>query len=138
MFLHDDGWLEVTIDMDSVSLRKRLQNKVETYKKMLPKYSFSTVRLSYLLKTIEFLKQHGNVYLVRLPLHPRMMELEQYLMPDFETNIQDAINNCNNYFDMTSLNSKFVYIDGNHLYKESGKQATQMIANWINNQEKHQ
>ena len=138
MFLHDNGWLEISIDIDSASIKKRADKKIKTYKKtMLPYYKFSEVRRSYLIKTILFLKQHGKVYLVRLPIHPRMMGIEQILMPDFDSIINSAALICDNYFDMTFLNSKFIYIDGNHLTKESGKDASQIIANWILDQKEY-
>lgn len=33
MFLHDDGWLEVTIKTDSVILKKNLEERIDDYKK---------------------------------------------------------------------------------------------------------
>ena len=139
MFLHDDGWLELTVDIDSSLIKKRTDKKIETYKKtMLPYYKFSKVRLSYLVKTIHFLKQHGKVFLVRLPIHPRMMELEQILMPDFDSIIHNATLTCDNYFNMTYLDSDFDYIDGNHQTVESGKEATQILARWIQSPKEYQ
>lgn len=45
IFLHDDGWLEVTVDMDSLPMAVRLAAKIEDYRKIyLPYYHFSTLR----------------------------------------------------------------------------------------------
>lgn len=133
LFLHQDGWLEINnIPMDSVSVLKRIQKKVEVYRNQyLPKSKFSSVRLQYLLETIRFLKEYGSVYLVRLPIHSRLMEIENEYMPDFEIIIQEGIMLSDGYLDLTKWNNKFVYTDGNHLFKESGKQVSQMIAEWI-------
>ena len=37
----------------------------------------------------------------------------------------------NGYFDMTPINEKFQYTDGNHLHKESSLMVTEDIVNWI-------
>jgi hypothetical protein len=133
LFLHDDGWFEVSVPMDSVTLEKRIEDKILDYRKnYLPAYKFSTIRYNYTIKTIEYLKKHGTVYLVRLPIHPLMMEIEQELMPDFNDKIQKISNAANvDYLDMTYLNQSFIFTDGNHLFKSSGIQATEIIGKWI-------
>jgi hypothetical protein len=137
-FLHKDGWLEVSgIAMDSLSLAKRIADKVKIYKnEHLPKTKFSSVRVNYLVKTIAYLKGYGQVYLVRLPIHKSIMEIEQTLMPDFDVKIQEAIGLSDGYLDMTSQNDLFEYTDGNHLYKTSGEKVSTIIANWINAKQK--
>lgn len=137
MFVHDDGWLEVNVDMDSAFIEKRIERKLLFYKETLAKNCYSQVRHDYLIKTILFLKQHGQVFLVRLPVHPKMTELVNKSFPDFNAKIEDAIKISNGYFDMSLLNSSYIYPDGNHLFKESGKVVTQKIANWIIEQNKH-
>ena len=133
MYLHDDGWLEVTIRMDSVSLRKNVKKKVYDYKKNnLPVFKFSQVRLDYLIKTVEYLKQHGKVYLVRLPVHPLMMEIDRQLLPDFDDKIRFVAEiTLTPYLDMTFLNDQYVFTDGNHLYKKSGEEISIEIGKWI-------
>ncbi len=132
IFLHDNGWLEVTINMDSAKVQKSIQSKYESYKKdMLPKYQYSQIRLDALKATIEFLNTYGDVYLVRLPIHPKMMALENELMPDFEDKLKAVIPLTKGYMNMTDLNDTFIYTDGNHLYKTSGREATRIIAEWI-------
>jgi hypothetical protein len=138
MFLHKDGWLEVSnIKMDSVSVANRVSNKIETYRyTYLPKTNYSSIRLDYLVKTIIYLKEYGNVYLVRLPIHEGMMEVEEELMPDFDLKIKEAIDLSSGYLDMTPQNELFEYTDGNHLYKESGKKVSTYVGNWISKKEK--
>ncbi len=54
MFLHDNGWLEISLDMDSISVEKRLERKIEAYReKHLPVYKFSSTRVKYLIETIQ-------------------------------------------------------------------------------------
>jgi len=132
MFLHQDGWLEVTVPMDSAEMERKVQAKVKKYEKdNLPFYKFSTLRFDYLAKTIAFLKEHGDVYLVRLPVHPSMMELENRLMPDFNEKMQEVVPMASGYLDMTDLNDQCTYTDGNHLEKSSGKIVSEKVAIWI-------
>lgn len=133
MFLHNDGWLEVTIRMDSSAIRKNIDRKIYIYKKNnLPNFKYSEVRYEYLIKTIAFLKQHGDVYMVRLPVHPKMMEIDNQLVPDFSEKMNLISKTTGTpYLDLTGLNDSLTYTDGNHLYKESGKIITRRIGNWI-------
>lgn len=133
MFLHKNGWLEISnINMDSNSVAARVKRKLETYRNtILPKTKFSSTRLQYLIKTINYLNEYGDVYLVRLPIHENMMEIEKDLMSDFDLMINEAIKFSDGYLDMTPQNSLYNYTDGNHLHKNSGKKVSQNIAKWI-------
>ncbi|WP_452225896.1 hypothetical protein [Lacinutrix cladophorae] len=132
MFLHKDGWLEVNIDLDSIDVTSKIEQKAKTYKeKHLPRAQFSKNRFEYLKKTISFLKNHGEVYLVRLPIHPILMEIENELMPRFDNDIEEALDLSDGYLDLTEKNSDFSYTDGNHLHKSSGKIVSKIVATWI-------
>lgn len=132
MFLHEDGWLEVSVPMDTASVSRRTGNRIKSYRSdNLPMYKFSQTRLEYLQRTINLLKEHGNVYLVRLPVHPLMLDIEMELMPDFNDKIQHLIVQTSGYYDMMPLNNEFSYTDGNHLYKDSGKLVSRKICKWI-------
>ncbi len=136
-FLHDDGWYEVSVPMDSVAMTKRLKNKVNNYKREnLPGRQLSTVRLDYLLKTIEFLNIHGDVYLVRLPVSTPIFQIEEQFMANFDDIITPAIQASSGYLDLTVENDLYEYTDGNHLWKESGKKVSVKIASWIKAQRK--
>lgn len=131
-FLHNDGWLEVNVAMDSISVAERLENKMIDYRKnKLPNSKFSSVRFRYLMKIIQLLNKNGKVYLVRLPVHSRMLEIERQSMPKFDSISSALLPMVEGYYDMTKLRNRFEYVDGNHLYKESGKLTSRLIANWI-------
>lgn len=138
IFLHVDGWLEITCRMDSVSVRKRLDEKINNYRTVnLKKYKFSNIRYKYLIKTINYLKNYGTVYLVRLPIHPLMMDIENELMPEFNEYVKKICDSEDvNYFNMTYLNDICSYTDGNHLYKDSGREVTERLAEWVIQQDK--
>ena len=132
MFLHTNGWLEVNFDMDSITVQKKTEDMVRTYRQdHLPNTNFSANRYTSLVETISFLENHGKVYLVRLPIDSQLMEVEKELRPCFTNNIQNAIDMSSGYLDLTKQNDNFRYIDGNHLSKDSGKIVSEIIAKWI-------
>ena len=131
--LHQDGWLEVDAPMDSVHVAKSLEAKLAFYRKnYLPAYKFSDLRLNYLAKIITYLQEHGKVYLVRLPVHQMMFTIEDELMPDFDEKIKDITMDGNiPYLNFRLLKNEYQYVDGNHLYKASGKQVSAIVAEWV-------
>lgn len=136
VFLHNDGWLEVTLPMDSAEVNRRVLKKMKIYRENnLKKFKYSSFRLNYLQKTIIFLRKQGKVYLVRLPVHPKMIKIENELMPNFEDLINEVVPLSNGYLNMTLENNLYMCTDGNHLYKESGKEASKNIAIWIKQQQ---
>lgn len=133
LFLHADGWLEVKVPMNESSVAKRTKNKIGDYRdNILPKYKFSNVRFDYLKKTILFLKEHGSVYLVRLPVHPDMFVLEDKLMADFDQLLKEcAVANGIDYLSYKDSVSGFEFTDGNHLAVNSAYKVSTQIAESI-------
>jgi hypothetical protein len=133
MFVHNDGWLEVNAPMDSQVLAQRLDVKIKDYKEnYLTRYKFSSLRQDYLVKTISFLQTHGKVYLVRLPAHEKILQMEDQLMPGFDEKMNGLARAAAvGYLSFRLLENKYLYVDGNHLYKSSGKEVSYKIANWI-------
>jgi hypothetical protein len=132
MYLHEDGWLEMNLRTDTATIHQRTLKKMKDYRfNVLPKYKFSSLRLQYLLKTIQYLNNYGDVFLVRIPVSEEMMTIENELMPNFDSKIRAAILLSKDYLDLTKENSSFTYTDGNHLYKKSGAVVSEKIANWI-------
>lgn len=132
-FLHNDGWLEVNLDSDPEKIERRTAFTMKGYNEKLKFYNYSRNRYTYLIKTIDYLNKYGKVYLVKLPIHPDLNEIEITLLPNFNNIIQTAIDKSSGYFDMESFNSKCSYTDGVHLNKESGRKVSAEIANWITN-----
>ena len=61
-----------------------------------------------------------------------MLDLDNKLIPDFNEKISNISADLNvPYLDLTPLSDKFDYTDGNHLYKESGKEVSRLIGEWI-------
>ncbi|GAB5398881.1 MAG: hypothetical protein Aureis2KO_04660 [Aureisphaera sp.] len=132
MFLHDDGWLEVTVKMLPRIVRSRVRRKVKSYNKHAEDYQFSQVRLDYLNKIISYLQERGEVYLVRLPVSREVMDIEERFMDDFNRKMKKLAQQGEiPYLDLTSENHIHHYTDGNHLYKESATEVSEQIGYWI-------
>ena len=133
MVLHEDGWMEIDVSMDSASVLKHRNNKVKEYlQDYLPVYEFSGERYGSLRELITFLQNHGKVYLVRLPIHPVMFEIEDKVMPDFDDKIISLAAACKvPYLNFKKMDNHYQYVDGNHLYKASGKEVSDSVATWI-------
>ena len=129
--MKESGWLKVYTSLDSRFVRKKETEKFKQYRKEAEENKFSTYRYNYFIKTIEKLKKHGPVYLVRLPVHKEMLKIEDCLIPQFTSKIQDAVQLSDGYFDMTKMEKKYHFTDGNHLEKSSSKTASIDIAQWI-------
>ncbi len=117
--LNDNGWLEITIPMDSASVEKRITHKKKMYTEWC--FSKSQYRLKWLAKTISYLKQKGTVFLVRIPASPFMLEYENKFWPDFEKDISKIAET--EEVDYISFKDKFGSYrttDGNHIYKDDG------------------
>ena len=66
------------------------------------------------------------------------MEIENNTFPYFKDSIKKSIEISSGYLDLTNLNSKFTYTDGNHLSKKSGEKVSKIIGNWILKSEKNE
>lgn len=128
--LHDDGWLEINADMNLTHVKKNISNKINEYSK----YHFikSENRIFYLIKTIDYLKNYGKVYLVRIPTSIEMAQLEFQRWPNFDKDIYSISKNQSiKYFSFKSEIGKYRTIDGNHLYKADAKKFSKNLSDSI-------
>lgn len=117
--LNDDGWLEITVPMDSASVKKRITQKKTDYSRYC--FKKSEYRIKWLLKTISFLKQKGTVFLVRIPASPFMLEYENKFWPDFEKDISKIAETEEvEYISFKDKFGSYRTTDGNHIYKDDG------------------
>jgi hypothetical protein len=136
--LHENGWLDVSLSLDSTSVYRRTKSTLLGYEKYLSTYNYSQVRFEYLIETIKFLNTYGNVYLVRLPTSVGLMKMENQLIPNFNEKLKPAIEITSGYLDLADKNSDYKYTDGVHLSKNSGKLVSEEISYWIKNIENAQ
>jgi hypothetical protein len=132
LFLHNDGWLEVTLDKNYLENDEALNRSVKNYSKRNLKFAFSKTRYDYLEKTINFLRKYGEVFVVRMPVDPLLFAVEEAYMPDFEELLTNTAARLKvPYKNFSSQNAMYQYTDGLHLYKESGVQFSKDLAAWI-------
>lgn len=132
IYLHSDGWLEISVPMDSNIVDRRIRYKIKAYIKNLSEYQFSNKRLKFLEETISFLQKYGKVYLVRLPVHKRILEIENDLIPNFDTLAKKIkLKYDVPYINFTKDTTHYIFTDGNHLYKESSKNISEKLAKII-------
>lgn len=135
-YLHEDGWLEVTIDMSAEEVAKRTEEKVEFYNLFKDGQKLSNMRLQSLVETVDFLKSKGQVYVVRIPTSEEIMNIENQYSPNFNQIIEKITKRKKiHYFDFSPNFADYQYTDGNHIYKESSKKLTAQIADSIRNTE---
>jgi hypothetical protein len=128
MLLHDDGWLEVTVPMDSASVARRTRSKVEDYRDVFAKNRLSEARLEALEETIQLLLPRGRVFLVRLPISDELRQLEEPSAPQFDARMTEiAARNGIRYLNLFPESGRYATTDGNHLGKESARRVSQEI-----------
>lgn len=131
-FLHKNGWMEVNVNIHPDSVRVREAKKIEGYTDMLKNQQISQYRIDGFEDMIKYLKEKGTVYIVRIPAFKGMMELEDRYAPGFSKRIEGiAEKNRVKFFDLSLKPENYIYTDGNHMYKESGKIFTAQIADSI-------
>lgn len=123
-YVHDNGWLEVTIESDMISKSERTAEKILDYQKRISSYTgLSEYRLNYLIKTIDLFKQQGDVYLVRIPVIEAMLDIENKIVSGFDEKMDEISKEQHiPYINMMPFNDNYNYTDGNHLSVSSGKQ----------------
>lgn len=131
-FLHDDGWLEVTIDMNADSVATRTKEKTIFYTGMAKGVALSPERLRAFNEIINYLRTKGSVYIVRIPTSKNLTAIENAKYPHFSKLLQDIAHQQNvKVFDFSKNYADYEYTDGNHMYKESSKKLTSQIADSI-------
>lgn len=133
--LHKNGWLEVNVLMDTTRIKDRIKTKLQLYRQEnFYSKKFSSIRLAYLKKTIEYLKSFGKVYLIRIPLDLNMAQIEKEYLPEFDKLIEDCAEDQKVIYLNYVANQKVEYrtTDGNHLYKEDAKIFSKRLAEDIN------
>ncbi|WP_191004845.1 hypothetical protein [Hymenobacter montanus] len=125
--LHPDGWLEVNIGTDSAQVRARTARKVQDYRRLAATHHLSAGRLAALRQTIRFLRRHGRVYLVRLPMGAPLFQLEQAYQPDFNLLMREtAATLAVPYLDYST--QPYATTDGNHLERAASRAFSQQLA----------
>jgi len=136
-FLRNDGLLEVYTSMDSAYVKQNIQKKVHNYNISMSRNKFSKFRYLYLKKTIQLLKKHGEVYLVRMPVHTSLLSIEKSFYPLFDKRMKNLANSTQvKYLNFVNNSTQYSYTDGNHLYIEDAERYSIKLAERIKNSQR--
>jgi hypothetical protein len=130
--LHPNGWLEIRVPMDSSNIHWRKSKILQSLKENAPVQIPSKARLNYLEQTIELLKKHGKVFLLRLPSDRDIMIYEDQMFSHFDQAMDSiSIRQQVPYFNLIHLSDSLIYTDGLHAVVESGNFLTKRIGDLI-------
>lgn len=137
-FFHSNGWAENKSNYTNSSLTKELLKRRKKFirnkqKVFLSKHSLSNYRIEKFKKTIEYLKNYGQVVIVRTPCDKEVIDLESDYFPNFNLLINEISNNFNvPYFNYTNA-TKYTTFDGAHLVSQSAIEFTKDLCQDIKN-----
>lgn len=136
-YCHPDGWQEVMqkneyYEVSNEEITEWTEAKLNEFSKTKDLFKPSQIRLKYLEETINYLKDFGQVFLVRLPICNEFLEKEQLAWPEFNSRIEETARKTGvNYFDYSMMGSQYTTYDGSHLFGNSAKAFTQKLCNDI-------
>ena len=100
---------------------------MQDYRRLAASQHLSAGRLQALRQTIQFLKPHGRVVLVRLPVGAGLLALEQQYQPGFDAQMRRlAVDFAVGYLDYSA--APYATTDGNHLQKAASEKFSQQLA----------
>lgn len=124
--LHDDGWLEIGVSLNVDSVADRTIKKIAYFREVqLPRNRPSAQRLDALESTIELLRSHGEVAMVRLPVCDSILAIEDQVWPGFEQRMgQLAAKHGVPYWSLMPERDLYTYTDGNHIDRIAATQVS--------------
>jgi hypothetical protein len=130
LILHDDGWLEVTVPMDTVYVLERSRKKEIEYENMF--FVKSEYRLLWLCKIIRLLKTKGTVILVRIPAAVFFKDLENKHWPTFDEEMDEFARRENVlYISFENRFGCYQMVDGQHIFKDNAAFFTKELCDSI-------
>jgi hypothetical protein len=128
LYLHADGWLEVTPGEEG-RVEADVAQKLADYGATFGTSEYSPERFAYLERTLGVLTPQGRAALVLVPIDPRLRALERNYMPDFEARMQGLVERSHaTYVDLSDLDREVVTTDGNHLQRDSARRVSQELS----------
>ena len=130
--LHANGWLEVNVSVDAAAASARAANNILDRRNDIGKFNLSSSRLEWLNRTISYLKDHGTVVIVRMPVSSEFYAFENELAPEFDQTIQEAANKHGVvYHDFNDMSGMLTFKDGHHMQLSSTAIFSGYLAKWL-------
>ncbi len=135
-YVNDFGRYVIPFDTNYLikNYTKRAKEVLELYSQR-PRFVDSEVsdyRLNYLNEIIDYCKEYGKVFLVRIPVTKEMYALENKLQYDFD----DLITKISEekgipYINLINLSGNYQTVDGNHLWNGEVPRFSKDLASYI-------
>jgi hypothetical protein len=130
--LHEDGWLEVSLDKLSTPATR--EERAVKHRELLESTRWSQVREDWLRKSVRELNRFGRVFLVRLPTDKNIADVEHSEYPEFDKKMEDiAQSEGARYINYMEISLPVTTTDGSHLYRESSRRVSADLAHRILN-----
>ncbi len=136
---HPNGWNEITQNGRFSKIRESdidhwKSLTIRYYKRKIKKEQFSNYRLNYLIKTIQYLKTIGNVFIVRLPADNDIIKIENDLWKGFDKQFDSISKQYSvEFLNYSSLGSDYKTYDGSHMLSASAKKFSKLLGKDIKN-----
>lgn len=130
---HSNGWNEIRKENRGNVISKELmydwrKATLRAYERIIEQETVSEYRLNSFKKILDYLTVHGEVFLVRLPAHNEITELENKYWPSFDMDMEKIAEDFNiPYLDYSGFSETYTTYDGSHLLSESAKRITAKI-----------
>lgn len=130
--IHNNGWIEFQGHL-SINQREKIRKlHLSEYSEVIKHIRKSNYKINQFKETINFLKKHGTVVLIRMPMHPEFLEFEDQYWPEFNQFIKGYSEiNKTPYFDYSKSNKNYKTVDGSHMFGESAKEFSAQLASDI-------
>lgn len=130
--LYKDGFLENNnLPEDEETFQKWKTNELNILTEKASEWDVSPYRLNWLSKTISYLNQYGTVFLVRLPVDPEMLLIENDFWESLTGDIERIAEEYDvEYLDFSNQNDWDTY-DGHHLNKYAAAKFTSVLSERI-------
>ncbi len=129
---YPDGFLELTLPMDSLSYKKRCEIYMNTFNTFETFNTYSPTRMNYFKNIVEFLSKKGNIILVRMPVNKENLEREHRYLPSLDSIISNYANDKGiPYLNYVNQGNKYQSMDGFHLEKNAAKKFSYQLGHDI-------
>lgn len=134
---HKNGWNEIKLKSYQDTIKDKDINywkslTLRFYEKKIKTDGLSEYRYEYFIKTIQYLKTKGTVFLTRIPSDEDLVEFGNKKWVKFDVEM-DSISSVYNipYFNYSKQSIKYKTYDGSHLESESAKKFSKVLSDDI-------
>jgi hypothetical protein len=116
--LHNNGWLEVSLEMDKPSIEERKAGLLASYRKKAKSSIISDYRVNSLIELIDSLNDFKKVFITKLPVCTELLKIESEFFN--EDSVYAIIREQCPTTEFIDLKPQgLIWIDGHHVFKNS-------------------